>query len=386
QDHIVDIIDKEKEYTDEYALNIYNPLDDFTNQFEQVQYYADLSKNNYNQLEDVLDNFESSLSDKAETSVEYDNDLAEALAKKEESSLATSTFTEQFDQFINRMHEEDADEQMQQLEAVNAYLYEQLRERDFDGDRDEQRSLHERIVHLNNRLNIVKNETDELSEYVLVTIPNNVEEKVKDSVRKAFDDETMEGIKINDLINNLDEDILQNISNSISLLPEDREAIDELIIPEGTKVTLENIAIVSDKFKNVDEFYQEPEEEQEPPNYDLLENPFSQVRESLIEDGFVATDSITIEEYKSNTFDFSLRAPEGFSVEGIEINGTEVSEGEVTIEGEANEETLHVQLVATFKLNEDYEDIDFFQAAKWSWALEQENEESEEITPEPPEG
>src|SRR5699024_10192213 len=202
----------------------------------------------------------------------------------------------------------------------------------------------------------------------------------------AFDDETMEGIKINDLINNLDEDILQNISNSIALLPEDREAIDELIIPEGTKVTLENIAIVSDKFKDVDEFYQEPEEEQEPPNYDLLENPFSQVRESLIEDGFEATDSISTEEYTSNTFDFSLRAPEGFSVEGIEINGSEVSEGEITIEGEANEETFHVQLVATFILDEEYDGLDLFQPAEWSWALEQENEESEEITPEPPVG
>src|SRR5699024_4045705 len=120
--------------------------------------------------------------------------------------------------------------------------------------------------------------------------------------------------------------------------------------------------------------------------YNLLENPFSQVRESLIEDAFVATYSISIEEYTSNTFDFSLRAPEGSTVEGIEINRTAVSDEEITIEGEANEETLHVQLVATFILDEEYDGLDLFQPAEWSWALEQENEESEEITPEPPVG
>lgn len=385
QDHIVHIIDKEKEYTDEYALNIYNPLDNFTNQFEQVQHYADLSKNNYNQLDDVLENFESSLNDKAKTSAEYDSDLAEALAKKEESSLATTTFADQFDQFINRMHKEDADEQIKQLEAVNTYLYEQLRKRNPEENQNEQRSLQERIAHLNSQLNTVKTETDEISEFVLVTIPNSVEKKVEESVKKSFDDEKMEGIKINDLINDLDEDILQNISNSIALLPEDHEAIADLVIPEGTKVTLENIAIVSEKFKEIDEFYQKPKGEQEKPNYDLLEEPFTQVKESLIDEGFEAKDTITIKEFKNNTFSFSLESPAGFSVEDISINGQRVSvNDELTLEVEEGQEELNVDLTATFKLDEEYDDLDLFQPVEWSWTLEQENEEFEEITPDPP--
>src|SRR5699024_4421114 len=241
QDNIVDIIEKEKEYTDEYTDNIFNPLDNFTNQFDQVQQYTDMSKQNYNQLDDVLHNFESSLSDKAETSAEYDEDLAEALQQGESFSDARSSFTEQFDQFYERL---TGEESLEQLSQANGDLYQRFQDRDDNEDR-KQSALQNRIQQLNNHFNALKGEVEDYQELLEEEL-EDLPETIKKSVTDSFDDDAMEDMKLIDLIEELDENILENIHSSIAMLPTDAKGIDDLVLPESTKTTLKNVIVASE--------------------------------------------------------------------------------------------------------------------------------------------
>lgn len=381
QDHIVDIIEKEKEYTDEYTANIFNPLDNFTNQFDQVQQHTDMSKNNYNQLDDVLHNFESSLSDKAETSAEYDEDLAEALQQGESFSDARSSFTEQFDHFYNRLTEEES---LEQLSQANGDLYHRFQDRDSD-EENKQSPLQNRIQQLNNHFNALKKEVEDYQELLDEEL-EELPEVIKKSVTDSFDDDAMEDMKLIDLIEELDENILENIHSSIAMLPTDAKEIDDLVLPESTKTTLKNVILVSEAFEEDDEFTTNSSTEPSEAQYSLLEDPFKEVKASLLDEGIEVTDTLKITDYKNENFTFALEEPKDLKATNITINGESVSssEGDITLEPEEGEDDLTVTMKATFVFGEDFDfdTIDLFQPVKWNWTIHQSNEETETTPPE----
>lgn len=376
QDHVGEIIQKEKEYTDEYRANVFSPLDNFTGQFERVQQSADRSKDNYAQLDDVLRNFESNLLDKVETSEEYDENIAQVLLQKEESSTATSVFAEQFAELTGQMSNEDILQQMSQLQEVNAYLYNQLRARDNNDEINRERTLQTRINSLNGHLGRVKTNADDLTEYVLDDLSKGLEEIIKGGIEKSFDD-SMEDIKISDLIDELDDTILEKINHYITEIPEDLTELNRIGITDETMNTMYNIASVTDRFTELDDFYEERKKDNSP-SYTLVDDLLTELREELM-DGIVVTDSITLGEYDANE-SFTLTVDqEYFDVGWVTINGKRFKSTEGPIQFDINEEDSRVDIAVRLSTDEDrIGHINLFKPLEWEWTLEQTTEETTE--------
>src|SRR5699024_10910562 len=135
-------------------------------------------------------------------------------------------------------------------------------------------------------------------------------ETIKKSVTDSFDDDAMEDMKLIDLIEELDENILENIHSSIAMLPTDATGIYALVLPESTKTTLKNDIVASEAYEDDDEFTTNSSTEPSEAEYSLLEDPFQEIKASLQEDGIEVTDTITITDYKNENFEFSLEEPE----------------------------------------------------------------------------
>lgn len=373
QDHIVDIIQKEKEYTDEYAANVFSPLDDFTGQFNRVRQSADRSKENYDRLDDVLLNFESNLHDKVETSEEYDQNIAQVLLQKEESSTATSVFAEQFAELTGQMNNEDVLQQMAQLDAVNTYLYNQLRERDNDEDHWE-RTLQTRINALNRHIGQVKNDTDEFSQYVLDDLSDGLQKIIEDGIESSFDD-SMEKIHINDLIDQLDDDIIKKINHYIAELPDDLSDLNRIGITNQSFNTMKNVVSVTERFTELDDFYEE-KIGGDYPSYTLVEDLLTELQEELIS-GIVVTDSITLGEHDpEEPFSLTIDHPY-FNVESVEINGRLVDFNGEPIQLIIDEDDPRVDIEVTMNAEEStIDEIDLFKPLEWEWTLEQTTEET----------
>src|SRR5690625_2089281 len=94
QDNISDIIEKEKEYTNLYNQNIHSPLANYTDQFQAVQDYTEVSKDSYHTLENVLDNFETSLSDDLQNNQLFAQEIDSVIKVKDEDSKISALFSE----------------------------------------------------------------------------------------------------------------------------------------------------------------------------------------------------------------------------------------------------------------------------------------------------
>lgn len=377
QDNISEIIDQEKEYAGLYHQQIYTPLADYTNQFQTVQDYTEISKESYRGLQDVLENFQVQLSEEVDQHQSFLTEVDSVIRIKEEESVMTKTFSDFFDRFIQRMNDGDVLAQLAILERENEYVQQQ-----FLQSEDNDRTIAMRASLIENHLEQLVKDIQQFRNDLEKKLHIELENVVKDNLRADFD-ETIEPT-VEKLFTTLDRNILSDIEAQINELPSlNPKDIYESGLEGETLRDILNVIHVTKKFNK--EFDNEPNIRN---RSNLLSEKIKEMKNKLAYEGIVVEDEIELPSYDGEEQFLNISISDEFRLGEIKLtfsNGKTVTYwNRNSIELESPPAgPLSIQLHV--RLKDPNIDIDVFEPVEWTWEVSQEGmEEVVDEQPAPP--
>ncbi|MFD2130516.1 type VII secretion protein EsaA [Pseudogracilibacillus auburnensis] len=373
QDHIGEIIDKEKEYTTVYNDQINSPLTNYTDQFKSVQDYTGLSKESYKGLEEVLKTFETSLHEDAANNEAFLSEIDSVVRSKEDSSQITNTFGEFFDQFFQKMSHGDVLQHLAQLERENDHVHRQF----LQNEEDQSRTIVSNATLIQKRFNHMVEEINQFEDNLQTKLGTDLESVIKDRLEIDFDEAYVPAI--NDLFMVLDENVLEEMKNQIKELPSlSKKEIVESGLAEDTMNDIVNVIHITNQFNK------EFKNTHYPDKSNLISEKIKEIKRELATTGVTISDEIDyLPEYGEEADQyFYLDIPKDFRLINLSINGEEIRYQEDGIKLE-NPPAGKFSVSADLRLKDRNADIDVFAPIVWDWKVFQKGMEEEEIEDEP---
>ncbi|MDM5188340.1 type VII secretion protein EsaA [Bacillus sp. DX4.1] len=368
QDNIGKIVNKEQANMKAYKTDVHSPLANYTNQFKTVQDYTGVSVNSFKGFQDVLNRFEQTIDEGAKSNMSYLNGFGDFQKTQTNNNLLANNFSNQLNQFTSEINTEDVLKQLSALELANKVISNQFNL--VDNQPNILADATAIQTYLTDVTSQIRDYDTELAEKLQADIEKTINEKLKKSMSKDGQQE----VYVNTLMDQPDKQIKKKIESLINQLASmNMEEIDQLAIPDDTKLQLKNVIQVTDQYNKENDFIYEGT------NDIPLASTIKNMKESLATDGLIFKDTEKTPKMDS-TQTFTLNIPDGFGLYAdtgaLVIDDKDYTEeflGNGTVTLPARDEgdltvSVHVKLL------DANADIDVFSPVTWKWNLQHNDE------------
>ena len=371
QDNIGTLVQKEQFYTNVYNNSIHRPLAGYTSQFGAVQTNTKVSKDSFQGLQDILKDFEKNIGQGVQTGNNYQSGFKDFTNLQAANVLASNDFSEQLMAFDSQMNDGNVLQQLEGLMAANRAINEQ-----FHTNEDQSANILSEAAALQTYLTNTKEEIEkadtELAEKLAADIQTSIRDQVLKEIKNSSDGE--QSVHLSGFFAQPDATVRDAIQKQINQLPSlNPEGLNGLPLKDETITQLKNVMAFTNKYNREFNFSPSRNSDSIP-----LADQVDQIENSLINDGVMLTDTVTLPEDKKDGQEFTLSIPKEFSVTQVllalpnsnEMDYTEPFAANNKINLPKTEEgpfTVKVKV----KLKEADKKVDVFQPITWNWKLEQ---------------
>jgi type VII secretion EsaA-like protein len=378
QDNIGEIVEKQTQHTTTYNNDINNPLSNYTNQFGSIKDNTQASRDSFDGLEGLLEGFEDRLSEGADQNQDYLSGLDEFTSVKEGNVNDLLSFSDALLQFDNLLNNQDAEQNLEQLQQANEFINYQLQR--FDEDVYGENIVTE-INTLRSYLNRVINRVD-LANDMLVDRLDGLYDEVAESVSdilseilKVSEEHERSLARLFEDQDNVEHDnIKERISKLPSLNPNDFEGL-----PDYIQEDIENVIAVTEKYKR--EFDEEVEIDEEKIENGLLINRYEKkIINRLKTKGVTISDTVSLPGSEEGSQVFTLDyLPDKYEVKNLKLKYWDevIYDGgyqEDGIDLDINNTEVDFNVEVTLKLDEEVTNINIFDPVQLGWELHQEGQ------------
>ncbi|NWO13234.1 type VII secretion protein EsaA [Virgibacillus sp.] len=398
QDNIGGIIEKQAVFTNTMSSEVYNPLDNYTNQFSTIKDSTEVSKDSFQGFQEIMNNFEKELLDDAELDEDYLSSVHDVKKLKEQNNTQILEFYQTLNEFDRSLKQQEVDQELERLQLANKLINEQLQN---NGGMEANKPPVNSVMYQSNpggniatRANVLRKHLDDSLTQVQKTY-NDIEKRINPEYWGGFTgviSDRLDGLLTNKL--GKDDQLVNmllkkpavhakdNIHKHIRRLPSmDMEDFEEVGLPKRTIKEIRNVIAVTEKYMNEDGL---GKDENLNPGGDptkLLSYKINKLKEKLHTSGMTMSDSVKLPKNKKSAQTFKLKIPkrilEKYNVENLQLTIPGIGEEDYTREyydGEiilpANEEGVFTVQV-TLRLRDKNSNIDIFQPIPWKWKLHQ---------------
>ncbi|MBU9723480.1 MULTISPECIES: type VII secretion protein EsaA [Bacillaceae] len=373
QDSIASIVDNYGLYVDTYNTDVNTPLANYTNQFESVKGYTELSKTNFDQLDNRIHSFQDYLVENASSYHDFLSNLNEVSDKKEETSTLSTEYFNSLSEFDAALREQNIQEQLNNLQQANNHINSQfqLNENMMSG------SIVADTINLQSFINRANELVRQTEENLIGTLESDLKSKVRRQLSSILAESfNKEFVNLNSLLDSPDKNVHDAIQRQINQLPSLSEKdIDESGLSEETTTELKNVIAVTNKYMN--EFNFKPGEQDDSK---LLSRQIRDIKQRFADTGVMMSDSVQLPKNRKPGQTFELTIPDVYEIQGLWItlpNGEEEEYTNIYLEKgklnlPANDEGVFTVRINLRLLDAD-SNIDVFQPATWSWKMKQKN-------------
>src|SRR5690625_949418 len=370
QDNIGGIIDKEREYTDEYKQLIHSPLTGFTDQFDMVKSYTETSKESYQSLEDILEGFEADLGEDVENNQSFASELDSVIQTKEQDSKVTEVFSEVLDGFTNSMSNEEVMTVLNQIERENEAVYNQFNQGENSSGTIAQNAdeINKRFSNLNERMNGYEEQ-----------LQDRLHNQLEDKVKTGLDSNTNEiyAESFDQLLASFDDQITDEIQELITDLPTlDKNKLEESGLNGETLTEIKNVADETKKFNHNPGNKRGTTE---------ITTAIKDIKTDLSTKGLKVEDKLHIPKLEADEVEQRLfvNVPEAFRDMKIYLNGEEVEYNSDGIDLSGYEDNTEIAVNMKLRKNAQ-KSFDLFVPVEWDWKITQEGTSEEDDSDEEP--
>lgn len=324
QDHIKEIVEKEAQYTNTYNQNIHDPLSNYTNQFDTVSDYSQISKDRFHGLENILQGFEEQIHDEVQLNKSYAALLNDFSSLKKDHSQFMESFSKDLMNHRQALNEKTVQDMLDHLETINQVINNQFKKR---SENDQYRSSI--VYHANLIEQYFQDATkkvDFLEEYLRSTLDSNMKSRVEKELSGAFERSFEEEVYLSTIFKDLENYAHQDILKQIKHLPSlDVNDIKYSGLPQKTTTEIENVILATKKY--VDRDYEHEDKKDQ-----LISSEIRRLKAHLVEHGISMTDEVrimddikskqvfhlTIDDYYLKNFDvaeLTLIMPDGQAID-----------------------------------------------------------------------
>lgn len=376
QDHIQEIVAKEAQYTHTYQEEIHRPLASYTDQFNTVSNYSQISKDRFQNLENILDNFSDRLHEDVELNQSYASLLADFSSLKDDHSQFIDSFSTDLNRHRQALHENDVDNMLENLAAINRAINAQFEQRSKAASYQSSIVFHANLI--DQYFDAATKKVDMLEAYLRDTLTSDLQLRVStqlsDVFNRTFDEQP---VYLSTIFHDLNEYAHQTIMEQVQQLPSlDLEDITYAGLPEELVTTLENVILLTNRY--VDREYEHDGDGEK-----LLTREIYRLKKHLVEHGIRMSDTVEIVDEIDKKQVFHLHIDEhyldDYDVTELTLklpSGEEIDYTEAYLAGEDIHPPIHgsgqFTVYLTLKLKSIEHDIDVFDVAKWDWELHRE--------------
>lgn len=371
QDQIGYIVDEQAKYTSTYNTAIQSPLSNYTNQFNTVKDFTDVSRGSFSSLEDTLDSFTDRLTEEVETSQNFVSNVNDVASLTESNEALSQGFYDSLNQFNTTIHDTDTKTQLDQLVRANERIYNQFQLQ------EENATIISDAAWLREFFDRANQQVTHLEKDLEETLHSNMERTISRRLSgifsHAFENELT---SLNSLFRHPDRNIHRKIEAHINQLPSlSIRDIDESGLSDQMTLELTNVIATARKYNR--EYNFSPDELD---NSEILSTQIQEIKNRLAETGVVMTNSVELPANEKSGQTFTLTIPKEYELNRLwltlpgsdEVDYTDVYKENGEVKLPANDEgvfTVRIQL----QLKDANSEIDVFQPATWSWDMLQED-------------
>ncbi|WP_077300725.1 type VII secretion protein EsaA [Virgibacillus pantothenticus] len=399
QDNIGEIIEKQAVYTNMLSNEVYNPLDNYTNQFGSIKDSTELSKSSFQSFQDIMDTFENELVADAELDQDYLSTVNDVTQLKEKNNVQILEFYQTLNEFDGVLNQQEAEQQLERLQLANKMINDQL-QNNAGGMEEIEPLINSMMYQRNTEANIadgsskLKKHLDDSLAQVQKTY-SDIERRINPDYSGGFTgviSDRLDGLLANvlgkedKLVNMLLQKPAANAKNylhkQIRRLPStNMEDFEEVGLPKHTVKEIRNVITVTKKY--IGEKGLGADENLNPGGdpTKLLSYQINQLKEKLHTSGMTMSDSVKLPKNKKSAQTFHLKIPkrilEKYKVENVTLTMPGIGDVDYTKQyhdGEiilpANEEGIFTVQV-TLRLLDKKSKVDIFKPIPWGWKLHQ---------------
>lgn len=395
QDNIVEIVDKQRTYTNIYNSEIYSTLDNYTNQFSSIKDNTQLSKERFSGFEETMENYENQLVEGSELEQNYFSNLSEVSDLGERNNLVLLNYYESLNQFNQNLNHGDVEGRLQQLLLSNKMIQNQFQQNKKENvlvttySQFEEDNIVSGVAALKTHLQTSLNKVEQAQKLLDKRLNPEGENSFRDNVRErlailfstAFAED--EQLNINKLFENPDGNVTSYISGQISRLPSlDIKDFEGLDLPSKTLTEIKNVIAVTNKYNKEIELVSPSEKDRE-----ILSEYINRFKDKLANQGVTMKDTVILPENQESEQLFSIHIPEGFKIENLKltmpggknINVENLEDNKIVLpQNKEGQFSVELKLLLTDKDKK----LNVFKPLTWSWEINQEYTREEIEKPE----
>ncbi|ULT57352.1 type VII secretion protein EsaA [Neobacillus drentensis] len=371
QDNIGTLVQKEQFYTNVYNNSVHRPLAGYTSQFGAVQTNTKVSKDSFQGLQNLLKGFENNIGQGVQTGNIYQSSFKDFTNLQAANALDSKGFSEQLMALDSQMNDGSVLQQLEGLMAANKAINEQ-----FHTNEDQSANILSEAAALQSYLTNTKAEIEkadtELADKLAADMQTSIRDQVLKEIKNSSDGEHT--VNLSGFFAQPDVTARNAIQRQINQLPSlNPEDLIGLPLKDETITQLKNVMAFTNKYNREFNFNPNRNSDSIP-----LADQVERIKNSLINDGVVLTDTVTLPEDKKDGQEFTLSIPKEFSVTQVilalpnsnEMGYTEPFAANNKINLPKTEEGSFTVKVKV-KLKEADKKVDVFQPITWNWNLEQ---------------
>lgn len=367
QDHIADIVGEQAAHTFTYKQSIQSPLSNYTNQFESMKNYTDISRESFSGLEDLLASFDELLMQDTAAAEQFQESIRYAAEMQDNARMTALDFYQRMQEVQEiekeRIHH-DINEQLRALEETNHLIMTQFEKNENERETFVSQTM-KMQVHFKELLEFI----EETEKYVQAKLnPDQLNNQARKAVAGMLDEIFPEGesVPVSTLFEQPDAETRKQINQLISRLPSlDPKDFEKVGLPKDTVQEIHNTIAVTKK-------YNSEIENAGSGTGETLADDIKRLKRHLQTKGVTVTDTVQIPKMeKSGTFKLTDK-PDQYVVSDLSVqmpNGKVLSGKDGAIELPANKEGK-LTVKATFRLADKDASLDIYEPIQWGWKVD----------------
>ncbi|RFA35475.1 type VII secretion protein EsaA [Virgibacillus dokdonensis] len=316
QDNIGGIIEKQAVFTNTMSSEVYNPLDNYTNQFSTIKDSTEVSKDSFQGFQEIMNNFEKELLDDAELDEDYLSSVHDVKKLKEQNNTQILEFYQTLNEFDRSLKQQEVEQELERLQLANKLINEQLQN---NGGMEEIKPPVNSVMYQSNPGGNIATRATDLARYLDESLKqirktdesiNEHLSELEESVRKSLGEQlnnafAAKDIKLKDLLAVQNKSIKDRIEANILKLPTlDEEELDKyVLLDENNEQEISNVIKITKLFNEEQDIIYTPPL--------LVEDAYIVQQVNIVENhlrtnGMTMTDTVVIPENKKKGQTFKL--------------------------------------------------------------------------------
>lgn len=382
QDHVTEIVDKQRYLTNTYNTDINQRLSGYTNQFDLIRNNSQASRDGFSGLQSLLEDFEDQLVEDVDQTSGVLSQVEDLTSVKQANQSALLDFSNSLQLYHNLLRNQDAENSLEQLQQANKLINYQLQQ--FD----EGQQGNNIVTEVNTLKGYVKQAIDrvDLADQMLVARLNGLDEEVDTKVSTILTEIMKASEDQEEFIKNLfvtqDKNVREKIKEQISNLPSLNESEFEGIgLPDKTVNEIKRVIAVTEGYNKEFEHVATRIDQGE-----ILSQYLERLKTHLSTNGMTLTDTVWIPENEKKGQKFTLEIPKEYELTSLKLkfpgedwkDFTDKYKKKNKLKLRPNQEGKF-GLSVSVKLIDKDQPIDVFEPVNIGWELKHQYIDEEEI-------